>query len=170
MHQGNRLPARLTADQADEVRAVADAIGTRLAKDGYHGVVGVDAMIDPDGGLTRLRNQCRNTMLTYLAGLADRLVGPGLLALARQFPLRLAQPVAFVQLRRLLDGLLLDRRGGTGLVLNTFATVNAEARDEPFPGRLYALVTAPTDERLAELDAEVVARLATLTKGPADAA
>jgi hypothetical protein len=171
VHQGNRLPARLSADQADEVREVADAVGGRLAKDGYHGVVGVDAMVDPDGGLYPVTEiNARNTMLTYLAGLSDRLVGPEMVAMARQFPLRLTEPLAFVQLRRLLDGLLLDRPGGTGLVLNTFATVNADARDEPFSGRLYALVSARSAERLAELDAEVVARLATLTKGHPDGA
>jgi hypothetical protein len=167
VYQASRLPARLSAAQLDEVQATAELIGARLAKDGYHGVVGVDAMIDPDEGLYPVNEiNARNTMLTYLASLSDRLLAGGGCALARQYPLRLAAPLTFDGLCSALDGLLLGPEG-TGVVVNTFATVNADANSDgaSFAGKLYALVAAATPDQLEALDAEVTVRLAALAEG-----
>jgi hypothetical protein len=156
VHQGNRLPARLTAPQLDEVVGTAEAVGAALAKDGYHGAVGVDAMLDPGGGLYPLVEiNARNTMLTYRSALRERLVGPDMLTLARQYPVRAGRVISFAELRGQLDGLLVARPGNEGVVINAFATVNADPH-----GRIYTLVNASTSERLEALDAAVSARLA----------
>lgn len=165
VHKGHRIPARLTPAQTGELRAAADLLGGRLAADGYHGVVGVDAMVDPDGGLYPvLEINARHNMSTYQVRLQERFVGPHQVALARHYPLRPAAPLSFDAVRRALDGLLLDRAGGTGLVVNNFATVNAAAGTGPagagFDGRLYGLLVADTEDELTALDAGVTAGLA----------
>lgn len=162
VHKGHRMPARLTGDQTGELRTVAQLLGERLAADGYFGIVGVDAMVDPDGGLYPVTEiNARHNMSTYQVPLQERFVGDKL-ALARHYPLRLAGPLPFEAVRQALSGLLLERAGGTGLVVNNFATVNAAAGPDPFTGRLYGLVIADREDELTALDEAVTARLAAL--------
>lgn len=170
------MPAGLDDEQSAQVHRAADLLGGRLFADGYRGVVGVDAMLDPDGGVYPVTEiNARNNMSTYQSTLAERLIGPDSFALARHYELKLAAPVPFDRLRDRLSGLLLDRPGGTGLVVNAFATVNtatpafatvnaaapvAPDRGGPgdgagFSGRLYGVVVADTAAQLADLDARI---------------
>ncbi|SEK74217.1 ATP-grasp domain-containing protein [Streptacidiphilus jiangxiensis] len=163
---GHRMPARLTPAHLDTVEECAHALGKRLAADGYHGVVGVDAMIEQHGGLLPVVEiNARNNMATYQTRLQERFVPEGAVALARQYRLRLCRPLAFDELRERLDGLLLapGRDRGSGLLVDGFATVNAahgaHAPGEPFTGRLHALVIGGSQAEVEEWDAAVVARL-----------
>ncbi|MFI5776803.1 ATP-grasp domain-containing protein [Nocardia sp. NPDC051570] len=167
VHKGHRFPAALTTAQLDELRDSAQRIGTRLARDGYFGVVGVDALVDPDGGLYPLLEiNARNNMSTYQALVQETFAGAGKVALARHYVLRLRTELTFEQLRRRLDGVLLDRGNGNGLLVNNFATVNAaapvrgSARERSFDGRLYGMLVASSADRLTALDNEITARLA----------
>ncbi len=166
VHMGHRIPARLRVAAQDELRRCSQALGAQLAADGYYGVVGVDAMTDPSGDLYPVTEiNARNNMSTYQATLTERLVGPDMVALARQYPLRLATPLPFRRLREGLGGLLLSQPGGVGLVIHAFATVNAGAAPQPFPGRLYGLLMARSTAELDTMDAEVADRLAVLAEG-----
>ncbi len=166
VHTGHRMPARLSAPVHEELRRCSQALGTQLAADGYYGVVGVDAMTDPSGGLYPVTEiNARNNMSTYQATLVERLVRPDMVALARQYPLRLATALPFDRLRHGLGELLLREPGGVGLVIHAFATVNAGAGAQPFPGRLYGLLTATSTEELDTMDAEIADRLAVLAEG-----
>lgn len=124
-------------------------------------MVGVDAMLDPDGGVYPvIEINARNNMSTYQARLQEQLLGEGQLALARHYPLVLDRELPFDTLRQVLAGLLLDRPGGSGLVVNNYATVNAGAASgSPFNGRLYGLITGDSAEQLAALDEAVTKRL-----------
>ncbi len=161
VHKGHRMPARLSPAQVAELVDTADRLGKKLAADGYFGVVGVDAMVDPDDGLYPvIEINARNNMSTYQARVQDRFVGEGQIALARHYPVRLTEKLPFATVRTLLDGLLLDRAGGTGLLVNNFATVNAGHRpDAAFDGRLYGLLVASSDEEATAVDDEITARL-----------
>jgi D-alanine-D-alanine ligase-like ATP-grasp enzyme len=169
VHKGHRFPASLTTAQLDELHEAAQRIGERLAGDGYFGVVGVDAMVDAEGGLYPLVEiNARNNMSTYQSLLEATFAGAGTVALARHYVLRLRTELAFEELRRLLDGLLLDRDTGYGLLVNNFATVNAAvavrgtATERSFDGRLYGIVVARSTEELTALDHEIATRLAAL--------
>jgi Pre ATP-grasp domain/ATP-grasp domain len=167
VHKGHRMPARLPADHVEELAKSAREIGKRLASDGYFGIVGVDAIVDAAGGLYPvIEINARNNMSTYQVRLQEMFVGPGTVALARYYPLRLARPLRFGELRRLLGELVFD--GGNGLLVNNFATVNAAADPDgtaPFDGRLYGIVIAASAADLSALDAEVTARLSRLAAG-----
>jgi pre ATP-grasp domain-containing protein/carbamoyl-phosphate synthase L subunit-like protein len=163
VHKGHRIPARLTAAHVDEVRAVSHVLGQRLAADGYFGVVGVDAMVDPDGGLYPVVEiNARNNMSTYQVSLQEKFVRPGKLALARYYSLRLRVPLSFDKVRRLLAGLIVEHVGGNGLLVNNFATVNAAAGPTEFDGRLYGLVVADGEDELAAIDESITAALEAL--------
>lgn len=166
VHKGHRMPAALSGRQADELTASAEAIGKKLGADGYFGVVGVDAMTDPGGGVYPVVEiNARNNMSTYQAGLQERFLGAGQVALAKYFPLRLIGALSFGEVRQALDGLLLRRPGDTGLLVNNFATVNAGARpDAPFDGRLYGIVVAGSAAQLAALDTDLTTRLTEWTR------
>lgn len=170
VHLGHRFPPRLTPEQLGDIRHSADLLGKQLAADGFFGVVGVDAMIDPDGGVYPvIEINARNNMSTYQVRLQEQLVGEGQVVLARHYPLALREPLAFDSVRRQLDGLLLGGRGGAGLVINNFATVNAgSGTGEAFNGRLYGLVVADSQAQLTALDAAVTARLQQLMEGNRD--
>ncbi|WP_433289821.1 ATP-grasp domain-containing protein [Pseudonocardia sp. CA-142604] len=167
VHKGHRFPVSLTAAQLDELGQAAQRIGERLAGDGYFGVVGVDAMVDPEGGLFPLVEiNARNNMSTYQALVQTTFAGAGKVALARHYVLRLRTELAFDDLRRLLHGLMIDRNTGHGLLVNNFATVNAAGAvrgagtERSFDGRLYGMVVARSSDELTALDDEITARLA----------
>jgi hypothetical protein len=161
VHKGHRMPASLS----DSARQ----IGKRLATDGYFGVVGVDALVDPAGGLFPvIEINARNNMSTYQVRLQETFVPPGKVALARHYPLRLGRPLRFGEARGLLDGLVLENAGGSGLLVNNFATVNAGADPDggrPFDGRLYGIVVAGSSAELATIDAGVTDRLTAFREG-----
>ncbi|MFD5929965.1 ATP-grasp domain-containing protein [Streptomyces sp. NPDC060333] len=163
VHKGHRFPAHLTDGQLVTIHDAARALGKRLAADGYAGVVGVDALLDDaDGVWPVLEINARNNMSTYQVRLQEHLVGPDRVALARHYPVRLHRPLGFARLRELLDGFVLPEPGGSGLVVNNFATVNAGSEvnpGEPFDGRLYGILVAASAAELTALDEGITARL-----------
>jgi hypothetical protein len=166
VHKGHRMPARLTARQVGELRAAALALGKRLAADGYHGVVGVDALLTEDDQLyPMIEINARNNMSTYQERLRRTCLDSSRVAVAKQYPVRLRRPVRFGELRAALAGLLLARCQDSGLLVNGFATVNAAApppaRGEPgsFDGRLYGVLVAATDREVDAIDQQVTLRL-----------
>jgi hypothetical protein len=163
VHKGHRMPAALSPSQVDLLRGVSDLIGKKLASDGYHGVVGVDAIVAPDETVHPvIEINARNNMSTYQVRLTEQFVNPGQVVIARHYPLRLSAPLPFERLAPALHGLLLERAGGEGLLVNNFATVNAAATAAAeFDGRLYGLIVADSVERANVLDTELTARLAT---------
>ena len=169
VHKGHRMPARLTERQVAEVAATAGRLGERLAADGYFGVVGVDAMVDPDGGLYPVVEiNARNNMSTYQSVVHEVLAGPDEVAVARHFTVRPRRALPFAELREVLDGLLLTERGPRprGLFVNNYATVNASAAgagDDGFEGRLYGVLVAGSDAEVAALDTDITRRLAAHT-------
>ncbi|RFU41907.1 ATP-grasp domain-containing protein [Actinomadura logoneensis] len=183
VHKGHRIPARLAEHQVAELKDVSHRLGEKLAADGYYGVVGVDAMVDPDGGLYPVVEiNARNNMSTYQAAIQEAFLEGwgGRTALARQYPLRLTRPLPFGRLRDLLTDLLFTHASGTGLLVNNHATVNAAAPEdgaaavgasstagpgESFAGRLYGVVIASSDAQLTALDGEITRRLAALREG-----
>lgn len=163
VHKGHRMPPNLTEGQIDQLRDCAALLGKQLATDGYYGVVGVDALVEPDGGIFPvIEINARNNMSTYQVPAQEVFVGDGRVAMARHYPMRLIAPLPFATVRTLLAGLLIDRPGGSGLLVNNFATVNAGARlagADGFDGRLYGLLVADTVTQLDALDTAITARL-----------
>lgn len=166
VHKGHRFPALLSAHQTGVLHDAARLLGAQLAADGYHGVVGVDAMLDPNGGVYPVVEiNARYNMSTYQAVCGEHLVGPGQRAWARHYPLRLSRPLSFADLDSVLGGCRYDPGAGTGFAVNNFATVNASAsRGAPFDGRLYGLLVADTDTAITHLDQAISARLATTSE------
>ncbi|HZP50436.1 ATP-grasp domain-containing protein [Actinocrinis sp.] len=162
VHKGHRMPARITAGHAAEIERCAALLGARLAADGFHGLVGVDAITTRDGGLLPvIEINARSNMSTYQVGLQERFLTDGQIAMARQYDLAATRRIPFGRLRERLDGLLFDPASGRGLLVNNFATVNAAAAaDAEAPrldarthqGRLYGLLIARSEQELAELD------------------
>lgn len=160
VHKGHRIPADLTAAQVAQLEDAAHRLAKVLHGDGFHGVTGVDAMVAPDNSLYPVVEiNARHNMSTYQLTVQELFMAPGQIALARLYPLRLDGRLTYRTLRRRLAGLLLDAPGGSGLLVNNFATVNAGARDGTFDGRLYGLLIAEDRARLAALDNEIVRRL-----------
>ncbi|WP_234358971.1 ATP-grasp domain-containing protein [Plantactinospora sp. BC1] len=168
VHQGHRFPARLSPAEQGQLRDAGELIGRRLAGEGYRGVVGIDAMVGDDGRiLPVIEINARHNMSTYQARVQELLLAPGQRAMARHYPVRLRTRVPFKTFHDRLDDLLLPGAGGTGVLVTTFATVNAAAGRpgaETFDGRLYTLLVADSADRLGALDAEVGRRLRTLTE------
>ncbi|MDX3854830.1 ATP-grasp domain-containing protein [Streptomyces sp. AK02-01A] len=157
VHKGHRIPARIPDEHTAEIERCATLIGARLAADGFHGVVGVDAIVTADGGLLPvLEINARNNMSTYQTSLQERFMRPGDVALARQYELSLTGAVPFTRLRARLGDLLFSTETGRGLLVNNFATVNAAITGEDAGrtrnGRLYGLLIAGSEAELTELD------------------
>lgn len=163
VHKGHRIDRAATAELADRLAPVAARLGERLRADGFWGPVGVDAITTRDGGLLPVLDiNARNNMSTYQTGLQERLLGDGLVAMARHYPVTLTERLPFAALREALGDALLAEAGGTGLVVNNFATANAAAGTgaHDFQGRIHAFVVADDADGIAETDRTVTARLA----------
>ncbi|WP_430789513.1 ATP-grasp domain-containing protein [Actinoplanes sp. G11-F43] len=162
VHKGHRIPARISPEHVEQLVGTAGRIGARLAADGFHGVVGVDAITTGSGGLLPvLEINARNNMSTYQTALQERFLGPDTVAVARQYDLRLRTPLGWPALRDRLGDLVVTSERRTGLLVNNFATVNAAAPEpgdtRPYAGRLYGLLIARTEEELTDLDRGVTA-------------
>lgn len=167
VHKGHRMPPRLDDTQLAVIREAADALGARLAQDGYYGVVGVDALVEPDGGIFPvLEINARNNMSTYQVPLQERFVPADAVAMARHYPVRLTTPLPFARLRDQL-GELIFQGGRSGLLVNNFATVNAGAdvagAGEAFAGRLYGVLIGSSAEEVDELDRRIIERMDALS-------
>ncbi|MYT31696.1 MULTISPECIES: ATP-grasp domain-containing protein [unclassified Streptomyces] len=166
VHKGHLMPAGLTPQHSAEIEQAAHTIGARLFADGFFGVVGVDAILGADDLIYPvLEINARLNMSSYQGSVIELLAPSGSAVLAKHYPLRLDRPLAFEDIRTALgpyDGLDED---ATGLVINCFGTVNAQAHVSPagFDGRLYTLLFAPDKERLLQLDTAATERLACLS-------
>ncbi|ANZ40458.1 hypothetical protein BBK82_35035 [Lentzea guizhouensis] len=140
VHKGHIMPADLTAAQQEELGHAARTVGARLHRDGFHGVAGVDAILDADDVLHPvLEINARLNMSTYQGGVVERLVPPGHSCLARHYPVR---DVGFDEIRRVLP---------PQVVVTCFGTVAA--------GRLYTMSFAPDRTALEALDAATATAL-----------
>lgn len=172
VHKGHRIPSRLPAEQVDALAALSGRLGARLAADGFHGLVGVDALVRTDGSLLPvLEINARSNMSTYTVPLQERFQPQGWVALARQYPLVLDAPLSFAALHDVLGELLPGAAGQAGLVVQGTGTVNAGASSPTpggtFAGRLHGLLVAPDEQALTRLDRAVTERLAgRTTAGP----
>lgn len=166
VHKGHIMPPELTPDGHAQIAEAAHIVGRRLYADGYHGVVGVDAIVDSLGGLYPvLEINARLNMSTYQGGVTERIQRAGQVAMARHYPVQLQRPCRFDDLRRVL-GPVLELREDERFVATCFGTVNANAHQPPpILGRLYAILIASDERRLAELDRAAAAALAHI---PAD--
>jgi D-alanine-D-alanine ligase-like ATP-grasp enzyme len=162
-HKGHIMPADLSDAQRDEITQAADLVGHRLHREGFFGVVGIDAIIGADEMVYPvLEINARLNMSTYQGGVTERCQSPGHVALARHFTLSLKAPVTFGDLATALGPLLEPARSGQ-LVVTCSSTVNADAdQAPPFSGRLYTLLVAPDQESVSALEAVTRERLATV--------
>ncbi len=173
VHKGHRMPARISSAHYEQIERTAELLGQRLARDGFYGPAGVDAIVTADGGLMPvLEINARNNMSTYQTGLQQRFMTDGTVALARQYDIALTRHLSFARLRDHLGGLLFTPETGTGLVVNNFATVNAaDGQQDPgrgYGGRLYGLLLATDDIELTNTDTAISARLSRLAEGDRD--
>lgn len=160
VHKGHHIPARISPAHYAQIVQCAQLIGEKLASDGFYGVVGVDAITTRDGGLLPvLEINARNNMSTYQTRLQETFMGPGMVALARQYPLTLTSHVSFARMRDQLGDLLFTTQAGYGLLVNNFATVNAAEPEQydgrPYSGRLYGLLIARSEAELSDLDERI---------------
>ncbi|MEU3522688.1 ATP-grasp domain-containing protein [Streptomyces sp. NPDC038707] len=171
VHLGHVMPADLTPAQQDELAAAAVALGARLYADGFFGVVGVDALLGADDRVYPvLEINARLNMSSYQGRVTERFGRPRGAALARHYPLRLAEPLPFEAVTDALGDLAEPPHDRDGLVITCFGTVNAQAGDAlagvprgtpapHFNGRLYTMLFAGNREGLDVLDRRVEAAL-----------
>jgi D-alanine-D-alanine ligase-like ATP-grasp enzyme len=153
VHQGHRFPVPLSEKHLAELREAAQVIGRALHADGYYGVVGVDAMVGPDGTMYPcLEINARFNMSTYQSRVAERFVGDGQHAVAATFNLKLSRAHSFGELAAALGRDLFDGTDLPGVLVNNFATLNAGVGTGPGPfhGRVYGVcIAADADGALA---------------------
>lgn len=157
VHLGHVMPANLTGAQRATIAEAAEKLGAGLYADGFFGVVGVDALLGADDAVYPvLEINARLNMSSYQGRVTERFLRPEYCALARHYPLRLAEPVSFGAVTDALGDLAEPPSDGTGLVITCFGTVNAQSGGPaPFDGRLYTVLFAADRRRLGALDRRV---------------
>lgn len=162
-HKGHIMPAELSQAHHAEIEHAANTVGSRLHREGFFGVAGIDAIVRTDGTLYPvLEINARLNMSTYQGGVTERCQPTGHVALARHYTLSLKAPLTFEDVAMSL-GPLLDVARPEHLVVTCFGTVNTNVGEEPpFTGRLYTMLTAPDSERIFALEAAARAGLAAM--------
>jgi hypothetical protein len=165
VHKGHVMPADLTPAQYAEIEAAAEQIGARLFADGFVGIVGVDALLGADDLVYPvLEINARLNMSSYQGRVTERFLRPDYSALAKFHPLRLAEPLPWSEVKRVLGDLLAPPVDGSGMVVTCFGTVNAQAgAATPFDGRLYSVLFGRDRDALATLDARIADALRAIT-------
>jgi carbamoylphosphate synthase large subunit len=168
VHLGHYIPAELTSAQLDEIHDVADTVGARLHRDGYWGVVGIDALTQTDGTLHPvIEINARCNMSTYQLPAQHALGGTFDVALARHYEIRTTRPIPFARVREVLGDLLLVPGHPCGMVVLNHATLNAAgalcAAGEPWVGRIYGLLCGPDRAHLDDLNDAVTRAFASLS-------
>ncbi|UED82952.1 ATP-grasp domain-containing protein [Streptomyces profundus] len=167
VHQGHRFPVELPATAERELREAVELIGGALFEEGYHGMVGVDAMLGHDGTLHPcLEINARFNMSTYQSRVAERFIPAGHHAIAATFAVRPGRAHSFPEVAEALGDLLLRAPGGSGVLINNFATLNAAATDTgSFHGRLYGICVAESADAALAVRGTAETRLRALTEG-----
>ncbi|MBV9448859.1 MAG: ATP-grasp domain-containing protein [Streptosporangiaceae bacterium] len=166
IHRGHVMPAPLTRVQRGEIESAAIEVGKRLHADGFFGVVGIDAIVGADNTIYPvLEINARLNMSTYQGSVLELHQPAGYMALARHYSLHTGEPLTFSRLSRAL-GHLLEPGGSQYLIITCFGTVNANAEfGLGGDGRLYTILFAASQPRLAALDGAVQATLSRLCDG-----
>jgi D-alanine-D-alanine ligase-like ATP-grasp enzyme len=169
VHQGHRFPVELPPAAEDGLHEAAQTLGKALHAEGYFGMVGVDAMLGPDGTLYPcLEINARFNMSTYQSRIAERFIPDGAHAIAATIGLRPSRVHTFDEVAAALGDILLDGSGRPGVLVNNFATLNAAASGEgDFHGRIYAICVAGSADAALTLRQEAELRLTTLVEATA---
>ena len=161
VQNGHRFPPDISSEQRDCYRQAAEAIGTRLFKDRYTGIAGIDSIIDQEGTVYPvLEINARFNMSTFQLGL-QRLFDPSGVVIARHYPLMIDSKLQFERLIELIGADLFRPGGSCGVLIQNFATVNVNYTQpgEPFKGRLYVLLAGEDAEQVSQLHARLDQRL-----------
>lgn len=157
VHLGHVMPPALSADQHATLANAAEQLGAHLYKEGFFGIVGVDALLGADDLVYPvLEINARLNMSSYQGRVTERFLRPGGVALAKHYPLRLTRPLPFDEVTDALGALADPPTDGTGLVITCFGTVNAQSGTaDPFDGRLYTVLFAGDRPGLDAVDHRV---------------
>jgi D-alanine-D-alanine ligase-like ATP-grasp enzyme len=165
VHQGHRFPVDLSEEHLGTLHESALLIGRALHADGYYGIVGVDAMIGPDGVLYPcLEINARFNMSTYQSRIAERFLSAGRHAIAATFNLKPSRAHSFAEVAAVLGRSIFDGTHVPGVLVNNFATLNAGIGpgDGPFHGRIYGICIAADAGSALALRSRTEERLRTL--------
>ncbi|MEW1720520.1 hypothetical protein [Streptomyces sp. NPDC093109] len=169
--QGNTARSPWADKHRAEIEDCAVRIGRGLHRDGYHGVVGVDALCGTDGVLYPvLEINARLNLPTYQLPVMQARHASGLpYSLSRQYTVRLSGALSFERLHTVLRPALAKDPDGAHAVISCFTPLNAragEAKDgRTFPGRLYTGLFAPDPDSLDRLELRMRHCLDALTHG-----
>ncbi|MEY9934535.1 hypothetical protein ABH926_009203 [Catenulispora sp. GP43] len=166
VHRGHVFPPDLRAQEIAQLENAAAVVSKVLHTSGYHGLVGVDAILGTDGAVYPcLEINARLNMATYQNRIAERLITPGTSALATSFELRPGRTFGFDEVAAVLGRHLPTsperlREAARGLLITNFATLNAAVVADGRPyGRLYAVLVAGNEPEVLALRGQVQATL-----------
>ncbi|MBK5345633.1 ATP-grasp domain-containing protein [Bacillus sp. TH44] len=142
VHLGHKLPVQLTKVQEKELLESYEIIGKILARDGFYGVVGVDAMIDRKGFLYPcVEINARFNMATYQNNIIERFFNPHAFFMAIPFEVVLEKTVPFKIIKEELKDILYTKEKEHGVIINGFSTLNLGINKK---GRLYTIIFGET--------------------------
>ena len=157
VHQGHLIPSGLSEEHQKELESLSEQIGKYLFNEGYFGVVGIDGILAANGVLyPNLEINARFNMSSYQATLQEMTLTNEKFAMAACFHTKLPRTYSFFEVEQLLGELNFDDQSGCGIILQTFATLNAAHTQNgtKYPGRIYGFVLGNSLEQVQKLQEE----------------
>ncbi|UOE77549.1 ATP-grasp domain-containing protein [Parageobacillus thermoglucosidasius] len=160
VHMGHLIPPRINGDMLDQIIDYSYKIGKELSREGYYGVVGIDAIVDTNNCLyPNLEINARLNMSTYQSIIQEKFIS-NKYSLSKYYTVKLYNRLDFKSLIKLIEPYNFDLSKDKGLIITNFSTVNANYKPHQlFIGRLYGTLIANTLEELRFMDEQIEKRL-----------
>lgn len=162
VHQGHLYPTSITRKLDNEMREVGEKICKQLYRDGYFGIVGIDAIYDRENTLwPNLEINARLNMSTYQMRIQENFFGNNGYALAKHYELKLNRQLSFQEISTVLEDFMITCKRTEGFLINNFATVNSgfTIEGKSFMGRLYGVLIADSKDNLLDLERRIQIQL-----------
>ncbi|MEC1686937.1 preATP grasp domain-containing protein [Bacillus mojavensis] len=160
VHFGHFSPLSIKEVHYQQIQEAATKIGKELAKDGFYGIAGIDAMIDHSETLFPcVEINARLNMATYQSWIQEYLVSPGDYMLARPFYIQSIENASFMELNSKLKNHLYDRAERKGIIILSMATARLQEAHSKSKRRLYTVIVDRSKQACFERAQQVEALL-----------
>lgn len=161
VHTGHIHPHSFSDEVVNEIQQTATLIGKELYKKGYYGVVGVDGLIDKDGVLYPcLEVNARFNMSTYHNKVLNEVLPNNVTTLEKSVHFKYKGYLSFHTFYTLTSDLLFYKGSRSGIMINTFASVNSTiSKNKSSQRRLYITVIGESYQDCLQLESQFKTRL-----------
>lgn len=159
-HLGHLYPHQLSKEDVHKIQETMKIIGGELFKQGYYGVVGIDAIIDKEKILYPcLEINARLNMSTYHRRIYEEVIPKHTKVVSTYINLSKTRPISFSELYEELKDLIYKKGSKNGIIINAFSPLNPDYSENLSYSRLYVMIAGQTFQECYDIKKNLIYRL-----------